>query len=142
VSIATPSQTARHVPLPGQALREPWGASAGAIATHAPTCPATSHAAHWAPHADSQQTPSTQNPEPHSLAEVHAAAFGLLHEPCLPGTSHRSPAAQAALPQQTPSTQLPVTHARHEATRQSAPAAELHAAPCALRARQTPPGAQ
>mgnify|MGYP001546595558 CR=1 FL=1 len=70
----------------------------------------TSQAAHWLEQEVSQQTPSTQNPEPHSVLLEHAMPFGLLHFPAAPATLHLAPPAHDAEPQQTPSTQLPEAH--------------------------------
>lgn len=52
-------------------VRAPWGAPM--TATHLPSAPGTSHAAHAAEHDDSQQTPSTQNPLSHWFDAVHVA---------------------------------------------------------------------
>jgi hypothetical protein len=75
-----------------------------------PTFPATSHAAHCAPHPLSQHTPSTQNPVPHSALVAHATPIGLLHLPAAPTTLHLSPELHALALQHTPSTQFPDAH--------------------------------
>jgi len=74
------------------------------------------HASHEPVHGVSQQTPSAQCPDPHSVSVLHVALSGLAQTP-VPLASQRNPAAQLALEQQTPSTQwllrqsLPKPHA-------------------------------
>jgi hypothetical protein len=58
----------------------------------------------------SQQTPSTQEPEPHSALDAQAMPFGFAHVPAVPATLHFAPPVQALEVQQTPSTQLPEAH--------------------------------
>jgi hypothetical protein len=67
-------------PSEAQALRNPCGAPEVTV-VHVPTLPATSHACHWPLQALSQQTPSTQEPEAHSLLPPHplACAFFATH---------------------------------------------------------------
>jgi hypothetical protein len=56
----------------------------------------------------SQQTPSTQDPEPHSASLVQDVPFDLEHLPFFPGLAHELPASHVAEPQHTPSTQYVV----------------------------------
>jgi hypothetical protein len=56
--------------------------------------------------------------------------------------AHTSQAAPHAVSQQKPSTHPAVAQTRQPETRQSAPAAASQAAPCTLRERHVPPGAQ
>ena len=72
-ALDVPSQLPPHgaVPAPVHAPRDPCGCPLGTL-VHAPTLPETSHAWHCAPHAALQQTPSTQKPDPHCVALVHA----------------------------------------------------------------------
>jgi hypothetical protein len=59
-------------------------------------------------HADSQQTPSTQKPEPHSALDVHAVAFAFAQCPRIVGRLHEKPVPEHAVSQQMPPTQLPL----------------------------------
>src|SRR5579862_2231453 len=69
-----PSQNPLHVePSPAHAARGETGAPV--TGEHVPTSPATLHAWHCPPHALLQQTPSTQKPDTHCFASVHAAPF-------------------------------------------------------------------
>jgi hypothetical protein len=65
----------------------------------------TSHASHCPSHAASQQTPSTQNPDPQSDAVVHEAPAGFAQPPRAPATSQRAGAVQPGVAQHAPSTQ-------------------------------------
>jgi hypothetical protein len=60
-------------------------------------------------HALSQQTPSTQRPDPHSVLIVHAVPSGLLHVPVVPAL-HVIGAVHDADPQHTPSVQCAEVH--------------------------------
>ena len=102
-----PSHVAAQTPVPAHAVRELCGAPATAV--HVPALPGTSHASHWPLHALSQQTPSTQLPEPHSLDFEQATPSGFEQVPA-PFTLHFKPPAQLATSQQTPSTQPPLLH--------------------------------
>jgi hypothetical protein len=104
---SAPSHVAWQTPDPAHAVRAPW--TAPATATHVPTLPPTSQASHWPEHALSQQTPSTQFPDPHSAFAVHATPRGFEHVP-KPLALHVSGAAHDATTQQTPSTHLPDPH--------------------------------
>src|SRR5262245_24422419 len=87
--VSMPLHVAPHVvptPTPEQALRVPCGDPV--TAEHVPTLPLASHAAHCAPQAVSQQTPSTQKPEPHSALVEHATPFGFAQVPAEPDTLH------------------------------------------------------
>ena len=57
----------------------------------------------------SQQTPSTQKPEPHSVPLEQVVEIGLEQVPS-PLAEHVMGAAHEATEQQTPSTQLPLVH--------------------------------
>jgi hypothetical protein len=67
-----PPQT---VPSVAQAARPPVGVPV--TGEHVPALPDTLHASHWPLQLPSQQTPSTQNPEAHSLVAPHAVPFVL-----------------------------------------------------------------
>lgn len=95
-------------PAPLHATRAPWGEPVTAL--QVPTEPVTSHAWHWPLQPVSQQSPSTQKPEPHSAAEAHATPFGFAHLPSEPATLQRVPPPQTDDPQHTPSTQFPDAH--------------------------------
>jgi hypothetical protein len=60
-------------------------------------------------HAVSQQTPSTQWPEPQSPLALHGTPPGSEQVPTCPATSHFSAPGQAETSQQTPSVQKPET---------------------------------
>jgi len=83
-----------------------------------PIEPPTSQASHWPVQPALQQTPSAQNPEPHSTSEVHEEPNGFEQVPS-PFALHFSPLAQDEVVQHTPSTQLPLLHC----------AAEVHTVP-------------
>jgi len=87
--VVTPSQVGPHLvpaPVPEHAGRVPWGAPTTAV--HLPTLPPTSHAWHAPPQAVSQQTPSTQLPDPHSEPAVHAVPLAFVQCPGEPGRLH------------------------------------------------------
>lgn len=97
-----------QAPLPVHAVRTvPW--TLPMTAEHLPTEPPTSHASHWPLQAESQQTPSTHLPDPHSLSVEHVVPRGLLQVPS-PFELHFNPAPHELLEQQTASTQLPLVH--------------------------------
>jgi hypothetical protein len=60
--------------------------------------------------AESQQTPSTQKPEPHSALDAHAVAFAFAQWPRDVGRLHEKPLPVHAESQQMPPTQLPLAH--------------------------------
>jgi hypothetical protein len=104
-----PSQVGPHevpTPVPAQVGRVPCGPPM--TAEHVPTCPPTSQAWHCPLHAESQQTPSMQNPEPHSLLEPHEVPFALVHLPGVPGRLQAKPVPVQAVSQHMPLTQLPL----------------------------------
>jgi hypothetical protein len=72
-------------------------------ATHLPTLPATSQAWHCPPHRDSQHTPSTQLPDPHSPSAAHASPSIFAQRPADVGSAQDFPAPQVLTPQHTPS---------------------------------------
>ncbi len=83
-------QPARHAPVPSQKPK-PHSAAGSALATMLEQAPFTwepvsrEQASHVPPHAESQQTPSVQKPEPHWLPAVQAAPCALraTHVPAL-----------------------------------------------------------
>jgi hypothetical protein len=81
---------------------------------------AASHRRQGSVQAVSQQTPSVQKPDPHSLPVVQVMPGGLVlaHAPSAP--TQVMPLGQVAEPQQRPSTQNPLAHSRARA--QTAPA--------------------
>jgi hypothetical protein len=94
VVVVVPSHCARlhtSAALPaGHAARLPCGEpDTGA---HVPSALGTSHAAHWSPHFELQQKPSTHMPLVHSLGCIHAWPFVFKQ---LPAPSHASPAPHA-----------------------------------------------
>jgi hypothetical protein len=113
-------------PPSGQGARAPFGFPVQG--THLPELPATSHAAHCASHALSQQTPSAQKPEPHSAALLHSAPRTLAQVPGSLPAAHEVPASHVATPQHTPSVQKPTLHA----------ASSVHLAPRPSPAVHTP----
>jgi hypothetical protein len=138
VSDAPSHASAAHTSAPpsAHAGRAPCGSpSTGA---HLPSKPGTSQAWHWPPHAASQHTPSTQLPEPHSLASEQLAPLLFVQIPLLVGLPQELPAPQSVTPQQTPSVQnRPALHTD----------APEHATPSPARTVQLPalqkyPGAQ
>jgi hypothetical protein len=100
-----PSHFPLQTPVPAQAPRAPWGAPV--TVEQVPTFPVRSHASHLPVQSASQQTPSVQKPEPHSLLAAHPVPSGLLQVPGLPAALHTSGGAQLEVLQQTPSTQFP-----------------------------------
>jgi hypothetical protein len=60
-----------------------------------------------------QQTPSTQLPEPHSLAVVQVELIGFEHVPA-PFALQTWPVGHASTPQHTPSVHLPEPHCEAE----------------------------
>ena len=123
---SAPSQAAWQAPDPEQAVRAPC--TAPATATHVPTLPPTSHASHWPVQALSQQTPSTQLPEPHSAPDVHVVASGFAQVP-VPLALHLSGAVQEETRQHTPSTHLPDVHCEGLVQTVPAPPVVTHAPP-------------
>jgi hypothetical protein len=105
--VLVPSHFAWQAPAPLHCVREPCGSPVTAL--HVPTLPPTPHDSHCPVQAPSQQTPSTQFPEPHSAAPAHVVPSGLAQVPFLVALQV-SPAAQVAAVQQTLSTQLPEPH--------------------------------
>src|SRR5262249_6710532 len=73
--------------------------------THFPSCPATLHAWHCPVHGDSQQTPSTQEPDPHSSSVLHVVPSTLAHVPAFAGSEHDFEGPHESEAQQTPSVQ-------------------------------------
>lgn len=124
--MSVPSHVMPHVvppPEPLQSGRVPWGSPA--TAEQVPTLPLTSHAAHCDVQAVSQQTPSTQKPEPHSALDEHAMPSGFAHVPALPGVLHFAPPEHDDVEQHTPSTQLPEAHDAAPPAVQLVPSASL-----------------
>lgn len=62
------------VPIAVHGVRVPTGAPV--VGEHVPIFPATLHAAHCEPQAESQQTPSMQLPVAHSFEPPHDVPFG------------------------------------------------------------------
>lgn len=89
--------------MPAQGCRPCVGAPVTGL--QVPTEPATSQAAHWPLHAESQHTPSTQKPEVHCAAPPQLSPAGrfMLHTPAL----HQWPLAQSASVVQVPAHALP-----------------------------------
>lgn len=114
-------------------VREPCGSPL--TPTHFPSAPFASHASHWLLHSDSQQTPSTQYPLPHSVAPEHAVPLVFTHLPALaPGAApHTEPVGHDASSQHTreeppPSTQCLLVHSE----------SSVHTVPGAPVVTQTP----
>jgi hypothetical protein len=63
----------------------------------------------------SQQTPSTQWPEPHSTSVPHVAPFSFAHVRLWPSIAHELPAPHDCEPQQTPSVQKPLAQSASDA---------------------------
>jgi hypothetical protein len=115
-------------PPPVHAERPPTGAPVAG--EQVPTFVARLQASHWPVHATSQQTPSTQNPEPHSLAPPQAVPLVLRHSPGLAGVLHELPAPQVETPQHTPSVQKrPDEHSTELAHVVPRPDVALHTLP-------------
>jgi hypothetical protein len=66
-----PVQLPAQTPLPAHAARPPAGWPV--VNRHVPAAPWSLQVSHEPSHAESQHTPSTQNPEAHAVALVHAA---------------------------------------------------------------------
>jgi hypothetical protein len=106
--LSVPSHASPHAVVgDAHGVREPCGAPT--TGRHLPTLPPTSHAAQASVHALSQQTPSTQKPVAHSLAEVQPTPCFLAQVPLVTPLQAR-PALQDAVEQQTKSTQFPDAH--------------------------------
>ncbi len=108
--VVTPSHAAPQlVGVAVHALRDPCGAPFAG--EHVPIAPLTSQAWHCPVQPLSQQTPSTQKPEPHSVEVVHATAFALEQRPRAVGSEQEKPVPVQAASQQTPPAQKPLVHA-------------------------------
>lgn len=111
-----PSHCVPHVvpgAVPAQA-RVPCGCPLTML--QVPTLPPTSHAAQLSVHAELQQTPSTQNPEPHSVDEEQLCPRFLPQMPGVPPVGLQFwPVGQDVVAQQTPPTQVPLPHAGGQA---------------------------
>lgn len=106
-SVLLQVRAAQVSPAPSEhAVRAPCGGPLTAM--QRPTRPSTSHASHWPSQRDSQHTPSTQNPLPHSPSAVHFVESFLKQVPSCPVIAQEEPMPQFATPQHTPSVQKPV----------------------------------
>jgi hypothetical protein len=106
--VGLPLHCASQTPVPVHFARTPCGCPLESV-EQVPTLPVTSHAWHWPAHALLQHTPSTQLPEPHCEAIVHAAPFGSAQVPIVFALQTR-PLEQVAVVQHTPFVQLPLVH--------------------------------
>lgn len=114
----------------GHLSREPWGAPrTGVHRPRRPSEPGTSQASQRPSHARSQQTPSAQIEDAHSIALAQLVPSSFAQVPF----AHELPAAQIAEVQQAPSVQnRPKEQSRASLQGEPAPPAEVHAPPLHL----------